>query len=95
MLSTKELDLIKNILAKYKVIEEAYIFGSRAHGDYRPNSDVDLAIKGKDIDIKIINALINEFYDSSSPYTYDIVHIDSLSNKTLKKEILENGFRVV
>jgi len=46
-LKTSDLDLIIEILRRYPDVEEALIFGSRAMGNYKPGSDVDIALKGK------------------------------------------------
>lgn len=40
-LSLKDIDLILGVLQSHVDIEEAYVFGSRAMGNYRPGSDVD------------------------------------------------------
>jgi predicted nucleotidyltransferase len=45
-LTHSDLHAIKQVLAKYPQIEQAIIFGSRAKGNYKPGSDVDIALKG-------------------------------------------------
>ena len=42
------LENISNILKKYKEVESAKIFGSRARGDYKNTSDIDIALFGND-----------------------------------------------
>ena len=44
-----DLKSICSILAKEPTVEKAILFGSRAKGNYRPGSDVDIALKGKDL----------------------------------------------
>lgn len=43
----KLLDQIKKCAGKYPNIYKIVLFGSRARGDYRTNSDIDLAIFSK------------------------------------------------
>ena len=45
-----DLEVIVNTLQAYPQIEKALIFGSRAKGNYKPGSDVDIAIVGVGID---------------------------------------------
>ncbi|NLJ25330.1 MAG: nucleotidyltransferase domain-containing protein [Firmicutes bacterium] len=84
----RDLQWIEKAIAKYPEIEEAVIFGSRAMGNYKKGSDVDLAVKGARIDRRIINRLsddLNEEYPL--PYFFDVVHYESISNEELKKHI--------
>jgi uncharacterized protein len=56
-----------------------YIFGSRATGKYRKNSDIDLALQSKTIDLeKKIYVLKERLEDSKIPYKLDIVNWDSI-----------------
>lgn len=43
-LTQQEQDLICGVLRAHPEIAEAKIFGSRAKGNSRPNSDIDLAL---------------------------------------------------
>lgn len=46
-LSNTVISEICNVFKMYPDIEEVLIFGSRAKGNYRTGSDIDLAAKGK------------------------------------------------
>lgn len=85
----KDIDLeeLNNIFAKYQQIQTVKIFGSRAMNNYKPGSDVDLALFGEinfDLLCKI-NGYLNE--ESLMPYKFDVLIYDSLSNEALKKHI--------
>ena len=44
-----EVPVIENIISileQYPKVDKAFVFGSRAKGNYRPDSDIDIAIKG-------------------------------------------------
>ena len=95
MNSTSEFGLldrdIKNILQALKLIpniKEALIFGSRAKGNYKTSSDVDIAIKGQNINFSMIsnlNDLLNE--KLPLPYFFDIVNYDDINEPNLKDHI--------
>ncbi len=47
-ISDSSYALIISVFEKFPQVETALIFGSRAKGNYRNGSDIDLAIKGND-----------------------------------------------
>jgi len=87
------LNIIISTLQDFDSIRKASIFGSRALGNYKNGSDVDIAIYGDDITSEIVNRLsilLNE--DLPLPYYFDIVHYEGLDNNGLKEHI--NSFSV-
>ena len=46
-LSEKNIQQLIAVVSSIPEIEEVIVYGSRARGDNKPNSDVDLALKGK------------------------------------------------
>lgn len=84
--------IIINALKKNENIEKAVIFGSRAMGNYKTGSDIDIAISGDNISEKTavdLSAQLNE--RSSSPYYFDILVYKNINNKYLKKHIDNEG----
>jgi uncharacterized protein len=76
----RDIDEIINALQQHPEIDKVVLFGSRAKGNYKPGSDVDLAIKGKSIQHGCVAALpffLNE--ESSLPYFFDIVHYENIT----------------
>jgi len=91
-LSPKTLEVLESALGKYVEIEDARIFGSRAMGNFRNGSDIDLAIFGTRIDGSIVRHLsvaLNE--ESSLPYHVDIVAFELCENEHLKEHIRRYG----
>lgn len=73
-------------------MEEVVIFGSRAEGTYRPASDIDLAIKGKEIDTIMtenIRFMLQEGLYLA--YSFDIVNYNSITNEKFKQHIDKYG----
>ena len=58
-LSEKTIEIIKKLLSNYPQIKEVKIFGSRAKGNYKPSSDIDLALFGN-IDDKLLRHIASE-----------------------------------
>lgn len=74
---------IKEITQKYDY--KFVIFGSRARGDYKNNSDIDIAILG-DVSLEDETSIRNDFDKIDMEYMLDIV----IACKTEKEELLEN-----
>ncbi|SDI98745.1 Predicted nucleotidyltransferase [Natribacillus halophilus] len=75
-------------LKQRKEIKEAAIFGSRAMGNYKNGSDVDLVIYGPEVTEHVISQLritLNE--ELPLPYYFDIVHYETISSDPLKEHI--------
>lgn len=87
-LSNKSMDMIIQELKRRREIQKAAIFGSRAMGNYKNGSDVDLVIYGSGITENIVNQLriaLNE--ELPLPYYFDIVHYESLTSHSFKEHI--------
>lgn len=94
-LSHRDLVVILEALSNFPEIEEAILFGSRAKGNYKPGSDVDIAIKGEQIEHSCVAGLsyvLNE--ESNLPYFFDIVHFEQLSERELLDHIERVGVRL-
>lgn len=84
----KSMEIILSTLGRHREIEQAAIFGSRALGNYRNGSDIDIVIYGSGVKPSIADSVrvsLNE--DLPLPYYFDIVHYDSLGDEPLKEHI--------
>jgi len=91
-LSDQQLNLIKETVAQFNEIDSAIIFGSRAMGNYKPGSDVDIAIKGREIHPDIVTALSTRLNEELPlPHFFDVVHYNTLDNEALIRHIDEEG----
>jgi len=87
-----DIQYIIEALQSFNDIDQAILFGSRAMGNYKQGSDVDMAIKGKelaDTTIYRLSDLLNE--ELPLPYFFDIIVYDRINNKELKKHIDKFG----
>ncbi|MCL2086081.1 MAG: nucleotidyltransferase domain-containing protein [Oscillospiraceae bacterium] len=81
-LSPKHIALIIDALKNCSV-KRAIVFGSRAKGDWRDNSDIDIAVFGGFSEAKIA-ACLDEL---PMPYKFDVVCYDELGHKPLREHI--------
>lgn len=89
-LSEKTITEIKNLLSKYSQIKEVKIFGSRAKGNHKPSSDIDLALYGN-IDDKLLRHIAFELEELPTPYQFDVLCYKDIDNKNLKISIDKYG----
>ncbi len=80
------IDEIQKLAEKYN-ISRVILFGSRARGDYRRTSDIDLAVIGGDIPRFALN--VDE--ETSTLLKYDIVNLDGSIQEELLESIEKEG----
>lgn len=68
-------------------IEQVAVFGSRATGRYRPNSDLDLVVYGQGADAALQDRLWTLFQDSSLPFAVDVHSYGVIAYPPLKAHI--------
>jgi predicted nucleotidyltransferase len=72
-------------------VEEAVLYGSRAMGNYRKGSDIDLTLKGRNLSISDLFKLENEIDDLMLPYKFDFSIFSHIKNQDLIEHIARNG----
>ena len=88
----KESDLLElhSIFTKYPEIEKVIIFGSRAQGNHKQGSDVDIALIGHGV-ANILAKVWGELEDETKmPYFFDLVDYIN-SDIPIKNHIDEFG----
>lgn len=89
-LTDSEQALICGILRRHAEIAEAKIFGSRAKGNFQPNSDVDIALWGQ-ISVSALAAVAGELDELPLPYTFDVQAYDTIRHRPLREHIDQVG----
>jgi predicted nucleotidyltransferase len=82
------LENIANEL-KNKGIKTVILFGSRARGDYKKNSDIDIAISGN-FDYRQKRKLTELVNKVAGIYSVDLIFLDDRENN-FKNQILKEG----
>ena len=90
-LTDEQIETIKKVCSQHPEVEQAIIFGSRAKGNYKPASDIDIALKGAALNSTILNKISNALQDSALPYTFDIILFQQITNKELIDHIERIG----
>jgi predicted nucleotidyltransferase len=91
-LTDKDLCAINASFSEFPEIEEVTLFGSRAMGNYKKGSDIDLAVKGVEVSLRTIsnlNARLNE--KIPLPYMFDVVEYASINTPALIEHIDVHG----
>ena len=70
-LDERACEMLRSVFARYPEIDEVRIFGSRANGTFRKESDVDLALYGN-VDDKLASRVASELDDLPLPYRFDV-----------------------
>ncbi len=91
-LSPKQLTEIVKIVTQYKEVDKAILFGSRAMGNYKKASDVDITIKGAKADFSLAAKIKSDLEENTySPYFFDIIAYKTITSKELKEHIHTYG----
>lgn len=85
-LSEVTLSAIIDLAKKYN-IKKLTIFGSRARGDYKPRSDIDLAASGGDV----IRFSVDIDDEVPTLLMFDVVNLDSVVQEELLESIAKEG----
>lgn len=86
-------DIISKIIAvfkEYPEVKQVIIYGSRAMGNFREGSDIDLTLKGK-ITSETLAQIVMQIDELNTPYLFDISIFDSLKSKDLIEHIERMG----
>lgn len=91
-LAEEVVNNIVDILKKYEEVESAKIFGSRARGDYRKASDIDIALLGDQLTNTINTKIFYDIDDLYLPYMIDLINFNTLqTDDKLRENILREG----
>lgn len=90
-LSDGTIEKIQHIFEGFPEIDKAVLYGSRAKGNYRPGSDIDLTLFGKELDQQRCSAIAEALDDLLLPYTIDLSIYDQLRHPALEAHIERVG----
>ena len=92
-LTDAEIGQLAAVLGHYPQVQQAVLFGSRAKGTARANSDIDLAILG-DIEDLTLEHIALEMDELPLPYLFDIKAVKALNNPALIHHIQRVGVQI-
>ncbi len=86
-LSDKIIKQLQDISSQYKNIEKVIIYGSRAKGNYRKGSDIDIVFYGDNLNLKTIYKIEEDIEKLYLPYLFDIAIFSHIKSKELIEHI--------
>lgn len=93
-LKDSQLEEIRSFARKNPSIQEVLVYGSRAKGNYRPGSDVDLILVGKDLKLADQLDFWNDLDESYQPYFFDVAILHQIQNDSLLEHIERVGKKI-
>ena len=91
-LKKKEIDQISKFLVEFSEVDRLILFGSRAMGNAKLGSDLDLAVMGAQVDDRIMSKITDYLENQTNlPYLIDLVHFDKIENPNLREHITQFG----
>ncbi len=90
-LSENTINKINDIFKIYGQINKVLIYGSRAKGNYKTGSDIDLIVYGENLDLTTLYKIENELDDLFLPYSIDISLFKYIDNEKLLEHIKRLG----
>jgi predicted nucleotidyltransferase len=93
-LDNEDIEKLLNILFSNKKVESVILFGSRAKGNEKSGSDIDLALKGAGLDLNDIIDLKVLIDQTSVPYMVDLIIYEKIAEPMLKEHIDRVGIDI-
>ncbi len=90
-LQPRDINLINKCFENHPNIRAVIIYGSRAKGNFKNGSDIDLTIEGEGISYQELLAIDNELDDILLPYKIDLSVKKNISNTDLLAHIERVG----
>jgi uncharacterized protein len=78
--------LLSDVFQRHPQLIEARVFGSRALGTHRPESDVDLVLYG-DVDDALAARIAGELDELPLPYGFDVRAYSGLRHPALREHV--------
>lgn len=91
-LNEETISRIRGVFARYPQVEKAILYGSRAKGNYRDGSDIDLTLcGGAELTLDILYSIMQELDDLLLPYTIDLSIFSQIHDQAVIAHIRRVG----
>ena len=90
-LSATTVEKIQGVLSRHPEVQRAVLYGSRAKGNFKPGSDIDLTLMGGGLDGRIRGRIDEELDDLMLPYEFDLSLLDDIAHPELLDHIRRMG----
>ncbi|MCC7264797.1 MAG: nucleotidyltransferase domain-containing protein [Candidatus Latescibacteria bacterium] len=89
-LAPAEVELMREVFRRVPAIREVVLYGSRAKGTHRPESDIDLALVGVEDELEA-EAVAEELDGLPLPYRFDVKARSAIRYPPLEEHIARVG----
>jgi predicted nucleotidyltransferase len=91
-LKESTIEKICVVFAGYPQVEKAILYGSRAKGNYKNGSDIDLTLDGgPDLTLNVLYRIMDELDDLLLPYMIDLSILASITDPDVVDHIQRVG----
>ena len=92
-INDSEVKIILDILDKHLPNCEVFAYGSRAKGNFKPWSDLDLAVKSpENLDFLHIARIKEDFMESDLPFRVDIINFNAIKGDAVFRENITKSY---
>lgn len=89
-LSDSAIQKLHSVFAKHPEVAKVLLYGSRAKGNFKNGSDIDLTMIGDDLNDEILYKILDEIDDLLLPHEVDL----SIFKQLIKPEFIDHIERV-
>jgi predicted nucleotidyltransferase len=90
-LDDKTIGGMQAVLAAYPEVDKAVLYGSRAKGNYKTGSDIDLTLFGSGLSLTVLHKIENELDDLLLPYKIDLSLFEQITDPDVIDHIRRVG----
>ncbi|MDE7510522.1 MAG: nucleotidyltransferase domain-containing protein [Muribaculaceae bacterium] len=90
----KYWSIINDVFARHPHVHQVVLYGSRAKGTNKRFSDVDITLKGPDVDWRDLLSVSSQLEESTLPYLFDVSLFKTLKNEALIDHINRRGITI-
>jgi uncharacterized protein len=90
-LSQSTLERLTGVFKDFPEVDSVVIYGSRAKGNYKPGSDIDLTLRGDSITQRRCDEIADCIDELLLPYTVDLSVFSTLNHPELEAHIERVG----
>ena len=85
------VEKIRTVFAQHPEVEKVVLYGSRAKGNYKTGSDIDLTMYGEEINQSIVLKILDELDELLLPWMIDLSIYRQIDNGNLRDHIERVG----
>ena len=80
------------VLGRYPQVDRAILYGSRAKGNYKNGSDIDLTLRGSTrLTLNVLYKILDDLDEMLLPYTIDLSIFDQIDDRDVIEHIQRVG----